>query len=106
MAKITIHFIEEDGEKVTVSVNPGETLLDVAHKHGIDIPFLCGGSLACSSCHVIVEESFFDKIPSATEDEEDMLDLVFEIKPTSRLGCQIVFTEDLDGATFKIPMPK
>ena len=78
-------------------------MLEVAHKHGVDIEGACEGSLACSTCHVIVDPAWFNKLPSPTEDEEDMLDLAFGLEKTSRLGCQLVMTEALDGLVVKLP---
>jgi 2Fe-2S ferredoxin len=81
----------------------GLSVLEIAHRHGVDIEGACEGSLACSTCHVIVEQKWFDLIQPPTEDEEDMLDLAFGLEETSRLGCQIVMTEELDGLTVKLP---
>ena len=63
----------------------------------------CSGNAACSTCHVIVDEEFYKKLPAAKEDELDMLDLAADLQDTSRLGCQIKFTEELDGLTVSIP---
>lgn len=64
----------------------------------------CGGSCACSTCHVIVlDEAYFDKIPEAQDDENDMLDLAFALTETSRLGCQVVMTKELDGLRVQLP---
>ena len=63
----------------------------------------CEGSLACSTCHVVVSDDDFDRLEEATEDEEDMLDLAFGLTHTSRLGCQIIITEELDGLTVTLP---
>jgi 2Fe-2S ferredoxin len=78
-------------------------VLEIAHKHGIDIEGACEGSLACSTCHVIVDPEWHELLKDATEDEEDMLDLAFGLTQTSRLGCQIIMTEELDGLTVKLP---
>ncbi len=79
------------------------SVLEVAHKHGIDIEGACEGSLACSTCHVIVDPKWFGRLAEPTEDEEDMLDLAFGLERTSRLGCQIVITEALDGLVVRLP---
>ena len=101
MPKIT--FIENGAEKI-IDAPLGISLLEVAHKNGIGLEGACEGSLACSTCHVIVvEEAYFDNLPEPTEDEEDMLDLAFGLTHTSRLGCQIMVTEDLDGLVVKLP---
>src|SRR5207302_9227085 len=69
----------------------------------IDIEGACEGSLACSTCHVIVDPEWYDLLKEASEDEEDMLDLAFGLTATSRLGCQIIITEELDGLVVKLP---
>lgn len=63
----------------------------------------CEGQLACSTCHVIVAREWFDKLTPASEDEEDMLDLAADVQATSRLSCQIVLADDLDGIEMRIP---
>jgi len=99
----SIHFIKPDGEKVTVDAPLGLSVLEIAHQNNIDLEGACEGSLACSTCHVVVDEAWFEVLPTATEDEEDMLDLAFGLTMTSRLGCQIIITEELDGLTLKLP---
>ena len=79
------------------------SLLEVAHNNGIDLEGACEGSLACSTCHIVVEKSFFDSLPEPSEEEEDMLDLAFGLTHTSRLGCQIIVDEKLDGMKVTIP---
>lgn len=96
-------FIERDGTRREVDAPLGLSVLEIAHKHGIDIEGACEGSLACSTCHVIVEPEWYDVLKEASEDEEDMLDLAFGLTKTSRLGCQIVMTAELDGLTVKLP---
>lgn len=96
-------FIEKDGSRKEVDAPVGLSILEVAHKHGVDIEGACEGSLACSTCHVIVEKDWYDLLPEASEDEEDMLDLAFGLTKTSRLGCQIIITEELDGLTVQLP---
>ena len=96
-------FITNDNEKIEIEVKEGTTVLEAAHENGIPLDGACEGSLACSTCHVIVDEAFYSKLKSAEEDEEDMLDMAFGLTPTSRLGCQIIVTKELDGITLKIP---
>ena len=96
-------FIERDGKSREVDAPLGLSVLEIAHKHGVDIEGACEGSLACSTCHVIVASAWFDRLETPTEDEEDMLDLAFGLTKTSRLGCQIVMTEALDGLVVKLP---
>jgi 2Fe-2S ferredoxin len=101
MPKMT--FIERDGTRREVDAPEGLSVLEIAHKHGVDIEGACEGSLACSTCHVIVDAVWFKKLESPTEDEEDMLDLAFGLTQTSRLGCQIVMNPRLDGLVVKLP---
>ena len=96
-------FIERDGTRREVDAPIGLSVLEIAHKHGVDIEGACEGSLACSTCHVIVDTEWFELLKEASEDEEDMLDLAFGLTQTSRLGCQIIMTEELDGLTVKLP---
>jgi 2Fe-2S ferredoxin len=102
MPKMT--FIERDGTRREVEAPLGLSVLEIAHRHGIDIEGACEGSLACSTCHVIVDPAWYGKLVPPTEDEEDMLDLAFGLEKTSRLGCQIVMTEALDGLVVRLPM--
>jgi 2Fe-2S ferredoxin len=99
----TMVFIEPNGNRREVEAPIGLSVLEIAHKHGIDIEGACEGSLACSTCHVIVDSAWYDQLPAATEDEEDMLDLAFGLEKTSRLGCQIVMNTELDGLTVRLP---
>jgi 2Fe-2S ferredoxin len=101
MPKMT--FIERDGNRKEVDAPLGLSVLEIAHKHGVDIEGACEGSLACSTCHVVVDPSWYGKLAGATEDEEDMLDLAFDLQETSRLGCQIIMTDALDGLVVKLP---
>jgi 2Fe-2S ferredoxin len=101
MPKMT--FIERDVTRRELEAPLGLSVLEIAHKHGVDIEGACEGSLACSTCHVIVDPAWFGKLSKPTEDEEDMLDLAFGLEKTSRLGCQIVMTEILDGLVVRLP---
>jgi 2Fe-2S ferredoxin len=78
-------------------------VLEIAHRNSVDIEGACEGSLACSTCHVIVDGAWFAKLAKPTEDEEDMLDLAFDLQETSRLGCQLIMTDALDGLVVKLP---
>ncbi len=99
---VKIIFIEK-GERKEFEVPVGTTVLEAAHNNDIDLEGACEGSLACSTCHVVVEKKFYDLLEEPSEDEEDMLDLAFGLTPTSRLGCQIVMTKELDGLTLVVP---
>ncbi|GBF93254.1 adrenodoxin mitochondrial [Raphidocelis subcapitata] len=95
---------EKDGSETTVRAPLGKSLLEVAHANDIELEGACEGSLACSTCHVIVEdESYYNRLPEPCEDELDMLDLAFGLTDTSRLGCQVIAAKDLDGLTVRLP---
>lgn len=96
-------FVAADGGRREIDAPEGLSILEIAHKNGIDLEGACEGALACSTCHVIVDPAFYDRLGEPTEDEEDMLDLAFGLTHTSRLGCQIVLTEALDGIVLKLP---
>lgn len=98
-----INFVKTDGTKIEVDAPLGLSILEIAHRNKIDLEGACEGSLACSTCHVVVDQDWYDLLPQATEDEEDMLDLAFGLTHTSRLGCQIIMTEELDGLTLRLP---
>jgi 2Fe-2S ferredoxin len=101
MPRVT--FVTRIGERREFDVTAGETLLDIAWRHDIDMEGACEGSMACSTCHVIVDEKWFERLSPAGEDEEDMLDLAWGVAPTSRLACQIVMTDALDGLIVNLP---
>jgi 2Fe-2S ferredoxin len=102
MPKIT--FVSPDGQtRREVEAPLGLSVLEIAHRHDIDLEGACEGSLACSTCHVIVDAEWYEQLDPPTEEEEDMLDLAFGLTHTSRLGCQIRMTEALDGLTVTLP---
>ncbi|NVK19067.1 MAG: 2Fe-2S iron-sulfur cluster binding domain-containing protein [Methylocystaceae bacterium] len=101
MPKMT--FVNPDGSEKEVEAPNGLSILEIAHKNDIDLEGACEGSLACSTCHIIVEEEWFDKLDEPEEEEEDMLDLAFGLQQTSRLGCQIIMSDDLDGIKVHVP---
>lgn len=92
-----------DGDKVTVLVDEGTSILEAAHQNNIDLEGACEASLACSTCHVYVDEAYFDMLPEAVEEEEDMLDLAYGLTSMSRLGCQIIVDKSLEGITVTLP---
>ncbi len=97
-------FVSPDGKnKQEYDAPAGDSILTIAHANNIDMEGACEGSMACSTCHVIVDEAYFSKLPEPTIEEEDMLDLTEGLRLTSRLGCQIVLTDELDGLTVKLP---
>ena len=101
MPKMT--FVLPDGKRVEVDAPLGLSVLEIAHRHKVDLEGACEGSLACSTCHVIVEKEWFALLTEPEEDEEDMLDLAFGLTQTSRLGCQIMMTDELDGLVVHLP---
>ena len=101
---VKVVFIQADGKgEVVCEGEVGQSLLNLAHQCGIDMEGACEASLACSTCHVIVDEDYFEKLPDASEEEEDMLDLTYALCRTSRLACQITLTKNIDGLRVKLP---
>lgn len=101
MPKMT--FITPEGKRLEVEAPLGLSVLEIAHRNSIDIEGACEGSLACSTCHVVIDPDWYGKLDPAREEEEDMLDLAFGLTKTSRLGCQILMTPALDGLTVRLP---
>jgi ferredoxin, 2Fe-2S len=101
MTKIT--FIDTNEEEIVIDAPNGISLLEVAKENDIDLEGACEGSLACSTCHVIIDPDSFTKLEEASEDEEDILDLAFGLTRTSRLGCQIIVSDELDGLIVRLP---
>lgn len=99
----TITFINADGSKAYVDAPVGMNLMRVAQQNGLDVEGACGGSLSCATCHMILEDSWYTRVPEPKMAEEDMLDLAFGLTPTSRLGCQVVVTDEMDGMVIKLP---
>ena len=98
-----VNFIDADGKQHTVPAPEGLSVMEVAHRNDVDVEGACEGSLACSTCHVVVAPEWFVKLAPASEEEEDMLDLAFGLTQTSRLSCQIRMTKELDGITVTLP---
>ena len=99
-----IRFVSADGTSTQeVDAPAGERLLDVAQAAGQPLEGTCEGQMACSTCHVIVAPDDFPKLPRASEEEEDLLDLALHVTRTSRLACQIVLTDALETLTVRIP---
>lgn len=102
MPKVT--FVSADGgTRRDIVAKAGQNLLEIAHANNIAIEGACEGSMVCSTCHVIVGEADYDRLPLPSVDEEDLLDLACGLTATSRLACQIVLTEALDGLTVRLP---
>ena len=121
MCRLKVTFIDKDGQESTFQVAEGDNLLDIAQSEDLEMegesappfPFsidnnlktgACGGSCACSTCHVIVESNdYYDKMAEPDDDENDMLDLAFGLTETSRLGCQVKMSRKLDGLRVRLP---
>lgn len=102
--ELWVTFIDKEGVEHKIAVNEGDNLLDIAQAHDLEMEGACGGSCACSTCHVIVtDQEHYDRMPEPDDDENDMLDLAFGLTETSRLGCQVKMTKELDGLTVKLP---
>lgn len=101
---LKVTFIDKDSDRFTFLVRSGDNLLDIAQANDLEMEGACGGSAACSTCHVIVEDQeMYDRIPEADDDENDMLDLAFGLTETSRLGCQVRMSKDIDGLVVRLP---
>ncbi|XP_023410544.1 adrenodoxin, mitochondrial isoform X2 [Loxodonta africana] len=103
--KVTVHFINRDGETLTAKGEVGDSLLDVVVENNLDIDGFgaCEGTLACSTCHLIFEDHVYEKLDAITDEENDMLDLAFGLTDRSRLGCQICLTKAMDNMTVRVP---
>ncbi|MBF0418205.1 MAG: ferredoxin family 2Fe-2S iron-sulfur cluster binding protein [Magnetococcales bacterium] len=101
MPKMT--FIAPDGNRHEVEAPEGLSILEIAHRNKLELEGACEGSLACSTCHIVVAPEWFDKLATASEDEEDMLDLAFGLTATSRLGCQVIMKKEFDGLVVTLP---
>lgn len=99
----TIIFVTAPGTRKAVLAPAGTSLLEAARRNGVPIPGTCGGSLSCATCHVIVAPQQFDLVGRPNAEEEAMLELAFEIGPTSRLCCQITVTDQLEGLVVTLP---
>jgi ferredoxin len=99
-----VRFVSADGARVSeVDAPAGERLLDIAQADGQPLEGTCEGQMACSTCHVIVDPADFDRLPRASEEEEDLLDLAAHVTRTSRLSCQIVVTDEMESLTVRMP---
>lgn len=98
-----IVFVSSSGDEKAVDVAAGTSVLQAAWDNGVGIEGACEACMACSTCHVIVDRAHFDLLPDPTDEEEDLLDLAWGVRPTSRLGCQVVVTDELDGMVLTLP---
>ncbi|CAH4032337.1 adrenodoxin-like protein 1, mitochondrial [Pieris brassicae] len=100
---VNIVYVDKEGNKTKVRGKIGDNALYLAHRYGIEMEGACEASLACTTCHVYVNQDYFDKLPQSEEKEDDLLDMAPFLKENSRLGCQITLTKDLEGMELKLP---
>ena len=100
---VNVTFVTTDGDRINSQAEPGTPLLDLAQSIGLPLEGTCEGQMACSTCHVIIARDWFIKLPMASADEEDMLDLAAGVTATSRLACQVTLDAPLDGIEVRIP---
>ncbi|XP_063707957.1 adrenodoxin-like protein 2, mitochondrial [Culicoides brevitarsis] len=104
--EVQVTFVKHNGERIKTKGKLGDSLLDVVVNNNIDLDGFgaCEGTLTCSTCHLIFSKADFDRLPEKAGDEElDMLDLAYDLTETSRLGCQIILSKDLDGLEVRVP---
>ncbi|KAJ2842280.1 mitochondrial matrix iron-sulfur protein [Coemansia brasiliensis] len=101
--QISVVFVEPDGNKVKATGEEGTNLMELAHENDVDLEGACEGACACSTCHVILEDKIYDDLPEPSDEENDMLDLAFGLTDTSRLGCQVELTPEMEGMVIKLP---
>ena len=99
----SVSFILADGSRRDFTVEMGKSLLEIAWDNGLDVEGACGGVMACSTCHVIVDSNWITKLAQPSEEEDEMLDLAWGFTESSRLGCQVTVTEALDGLVVSLP---
>lgn len=100
---VNITYITKDGQRIPIKGKIGDNVLYLAHRHNIDMEGACEASLACTTCHVYVNDKYLDSLPEATEKEDDLLDMAPFLRENSRLGCQIVLQRELDGIELTLP---
>ncbi|WVQ95269.1 hypothetical protein IAU59_002364 [Kwoniella sp. CBS 9459] len=101
---IKLTFKDSKGAEIkTIEGNEGDDILSLAHEYDVDLEGACEGSVACSTCHVLIDPEHYDMLPEPDDEENDMLDLAFGLEDTSRLGCQVKLTKELDGMTATLP---
>ncbi|KAL6929485.1 mitochondrial matrix iron-sulfur protein [Hanseniaspora valbyensis] len=101
--ELYITFVLKDGSQKKYAVSEGDSVLDIAQGNNLDMEGACGGSCACSTCHVIVDPEYYDKLEEPTDDEDDMLDLAYGLTETSRLGCCIHMNKDINNIRVALP---
>lgn len=100
---VNITYVLRDGTEKKIRGKIGDNVMYLAHRYGIELEGACEASLACSTCHVYVDEPFLNRLKDPVEEEEDMLDMAPALQPNSRLGCQIILNKDLEGIRVTLP---
>lgn len=100
---VDIIWESSDGTRTTTPAPIGSSLLEVAHSCNVPLEGACEGSIACSTCHVILEPNLFNSLEEASEEEDDMLDMAFGLTTTSRLGCQVIVDKSMENTIIKLP---
>lgn len=100
---VSVTFIDTDGSEVPITAKAGQSILDIAHENGVELEGACEASLACSTCHVILPQEYYSRLPEPSDEENDMLDMAFGLTDTSRLGCQVKLSPELEGMRIEIP---
>ena len=100
--ELKIHVIDQDGNEHTLDAIEGWRVMEIIRDHGLPIKAECGGACACATCHVYVDEEWEDKLIEMSDDEEEMLDEAFEVEDNSRLSCQLIMSEELNGLKVKL----
>jgi ferredoxin len=100
---IEVYLTKQDGTKQMLTGNIGQTLLELAWENNLEVEGTCGGVMSCSTCHVIIERSWLNKIEPPSKEEVGLLELTWGVTSGSRLGCQVKLTEPLNGASIRFP---
>ena len=100
---VRVVFVRSTGERIVADGHVGQSLLQLAQEYELPLEGACEGNMACSTCHLIVAQDWFSRLGEISDEEDDMLDLAAGVTATSRLGCQIRLTDDMDGLTLHVP---
>uniref|UniRef100_A0A182MST1 2Fe-2S ferredoxin-type domain-containing protein n=1 Tax=Anopheles culicifacies TaxID=139723 RepID=A0A182MST1_9DIPT len=100
---VNITYIDKDGKETTVRGKVGDNVLYLAHRYGVEMEGACEASLACTTCHVYVQDEYLDRLTEPEEKEDDLLDMAPFLRENSRLGCQIVLQKELEGMRLQLP---
>lgn len=103
ISSVAVIFVDKNGTEHRVTGKEGQNIVQLAHEHDIELEGACECSLACSTCHIILEPEVYKNLESPVEEEEDLLDLAFGLTSTSRLGCQVLLTTDMNNRKIRLP---